>query len=241
MHCLYLVVIVATSVLKAEIAGMVIRVASTVDAVLLSHSDTLHLGALPYAMKQFGISAPIFATEPVYRLGLLTMYDHYLSRKVKFDLGNVLHWVPLILILVQLAAFTWFLLGNECAIFLLMFFLYLIVFSFCFLQQVSEFDLFTLDDIDSAFQNIIRLTYSQNYYISGKLFYAFLPFGDKKYCLLYVFFSIFVIFVHIWLFLDMLAFVKCLFFLSFSLSLSHEKRCWFHAVLSSLYLCAKNV
>ncbi|XP_042058065.1 cleavage and polyadenylation specificity factor subunit 2-like [Salvia splendens] len=91
------------------------RVASSVDAVLLSHPDTLHLGALPYAMKQFGISAPVFATEPVYRLGLLTMYDHYLSRK-----------------------------------------------------QVSEFDLFTLDDIDSAFQNIIRLTYSQNYYVSGK-------------------------------------------------------------------------
>lgn len=60
------------------------RVASTVDAVLLSHPDTLHLGALPYAMKQFGINAPVFASEPVYRLGLLTMYDHYLSRKVKF-------------------------------------------------------------------------------------------------------------------------------------------------------------
>ncbi|KAL7147461.1 hypothetical protein ABFS83_06G108900 [Erythranthe nasuta] len=91
------------------------RVASTVDAVLLSHPDTLHLGALPYAMKQLGLSAPVFATEPVYRLGLLTMYDHYLSRK-----------------------------------------------------QVSEFDLFTLDDIDSAFQNITRLNQSQNYYMSGK-------------------------------------------------------------------------
>ena len=59
------------------------RVASTIDAVLLSHSDTLHLGALPYAMKQFGLSAPVYSTEPVYRLGLLTMYDQYLSRKVK--------------------------------------------------------------------------------------------------------------------------------------------------------------
>lgn len=63
---------------------MVTRVASTVDAVLLSQPDTLHLGALPYAMKQLGLFAPVFATEPVYRLGLLTMYDHYLSRKVKF-------------------------------------------------------------------------------------------------------------------------------------------------------------
>ncbi|XWS48451.1 hypothetical protein CRYUN_Cryun13aG0078100 [Craigia yunnanensis] len=91
------------------------RVASTIDAVLLSHPDTLHLGALPYAMKQFGISAPVYSTEPVYKLGLLTMYDQYLSRK-----------------------------------------------------QASEFDLFTLDDIDSAFQNVTRLTYSQNYHLSGK-------------------------------------------------------------------------
>ncbi|OAY60627.1 cleavage and polyadenylation specificity factor subunit 2 isoform X2 [Manihot esculenta] len=91
------------------------RVASTIDAVLLSHSDTLHLGALPYAMKQLGLSAPVYSTEPVYRLGLLTMYDQYLSRKA-----------------------------------------------------VSEFDLFTLDDIDSAFQNFTRLTYSQNHHLSGK-------------------------------------------------------------------------
>lgn len=56
--------------------------ASTVDAVLLSHPDTLHLGALPYAVKQLGLSAPVYATEPVFRLGLLTMYDQYLSRKV---------------------------------------------------------------------------------------------------------------------------------------------------------------
>ncbi|KAI9086113.1 hypothetical protein K1719_031946 [Acacia pycnantha] len=91
------------------------RVAPTIDAVLLSHGDTLHLGALPYAMKQLGLSAPIYSTEPVYRLGLLTMYDQYLSRK-----------------------------------------------------QVSEFDLFTLDDIDSAFQSITRLTYSQNHHLSGK-------------------------------------------------------------------------
>lgn len=91
------------------------KVASTIDAVLLSHPDTLHLGALPYAMKQLGLSAPVFSTEPVYRLGLLTMYDQYLSRR-----------------------------------------------------QVSEFDLFTLDDIDSAFQSVTRLTYSQNYHLSGK-------------------------------------------------------------------------
>ncbi|KHN18611.1 Cleavage and polyadenylation specificity factor subunit 2 [Glycine soja] len=68
------------------------RVASTIDAVLLSHADTLHLGALPYAMKRLGLSAP----------------------------------------------------------------------------QVSGFDLFTLDDIDSAFQSVTRITYSQNHHFSGK-------------------------------------------------------------------------
>lgn len=60
------------------------RIASTIDAVLLSHADTVHLGALPYAMKHLGLSAPVFATEPVYRLGLLTMYDHFVSRQVQF-------------------------------------------------------------------------------------------------------------------------------------------------------------
>ncbi|KAK2653889.1 hypothetical protein Ddye_013745 [Dipteronia dyeriana] len=91
------------------------KVASTIDAVLLSHSDTMHLGALPYAVKQFGLNAPVFSTEPAHRMGLLTMYDQFLSRR-----------------------------------------------------QVSEFELFTLDDIDSAFQNVTRLTYSQNYHLSGK-------------------------------------------------------------------------
>ncbi|KAG9144402.1 hypothetical protein Leryth_017536 [Lithospermum erythrorhizon] len=91
------------------------RVASTVDAVLLSHPDTLHLGALPYAVKHFGLRAPVFATGPVARLGLLSMYDHYLSRK-----------------------------------------------------QVSEFDLFTLDDVDDAFKSVTTLTYSQNHHVSGK-------------------------------------------------------------------------
>ncbi|XP_056686992.1 uncharacterized protein [Spinacia oleracea] len=60
-----------------------IRVASTVDVVFLSYPNALHLlGAFPYAMKQFGLSAPVYATEPVYRLGLLTMYDHYISHKI---------------------------------------------------------------------------------------------------------------------------------------------------------------
>ena len=36
------------------------------------------------------------------------------------------------------------------------------------LQQVSDFDLFTLDDVDAAFQNVVRLKYSQNYILNGQ-------------------------------------------------------------------------
>jgi Cft2 family RNA processing exonuclease len=49
----------------------------------------MHLGALPYAMKHLGLSAPVYATEPVFRLGLLTMYDHFLSRWVSFLVPNI--------------------------------------------------------------------------------------------------------------------------------------------------------
>lgn len=83
------------------------RVAKSIDAVLLSHADTLHLGALPYAMKQLGLSAPVYSTEPVYRLGLLTMYDHYLSRKVRpsmylLQLASVLLLLLLLLYYLEL-------------------------------------------------------------------------------------------------------------------------------------------
>lgn len=46
------------------------------------------------------------------------------------------------------------------------------------MQAVSEFDLFSLDDIDSAFQNFTRLTYSQNHHLSGAyFFFVFFFFG----------------------------------------------------------------
>ncbi|KAL0741479.1 hypothetical protein Bca4012_082992 [Brassica carinata] len=70
------------------------KVASTVDAVLLSHPDILHLGALPYAMKQLGLSAPIYATEPVHRLDtagrvlelLLILEQHWSQRAFSFPI-----------------------------------------------------------------------------------------------------------------------------------------------------------
>ena len=48
-----------------------------VDAVLLAQSDMHHLGALPYAISQLGLNAPVYATLPVCKMGQLTLYDAY--------------------------------------------------------------------------------------------------------------------------------------------------------------------
>jgi cleavage and polyadenylation specificity factor subunit 2 len=90
-------------------------VAPTIDAVLLSYPDTLHLGALPYAVSKLGLTATMYCTLPVHHMGQMYMYDHYLSR-----------------------------------------------------LAVSNFDLFNLDDVDSAFVNSIQLKYSQHQALSGK-------------------------------------------------------------------------
>lgn len=56
------------------------RVAPTVDAVLLSHPDLAHLGALPYAAKHLGLTAPVYATTPVQQLGIFFLYEAYAVR-----------------------------------------------------------------------------------------------------------------------------------------------------------------
>ncbi|CAM6100385.1 unnamed protein product [Calypogeia fissa] len=66
-------------------------VASTIDAVLLSYPDTMHLGALPYAVGKLGLTATVYCTLPVHRMGQMYMYDHYLSRRAvsNFDTFNL--------------------------------------------------------------------------------------------------------------------------------------------------------
>ncbi|KAJ0061179.1 hypothetical protein NL108_010483, partial [Boleophthalmus pectinirostris] len=86
-----------------------------VDAVLLSHPDPIHLGALPYAVGKLGLNCTIYATIPVYKMGQMFMYDLYQSR-------------------------------NNC----------------------EDFTLFTLDDVDSAFDKIQQLKYSQIVNLKGK-------------------------------------------------------------------------
>uniref|UniRef100_T1J0U4 Cleavage and polyadenylation specificity factor subunit 2 n=1 Tax=Strigamia maritima TaxID=126957 RepID=T1J0U4_STRMM len=87
----------------------------TIDAVLLSYPDYYHLGALPYAVGKLGLTCPIFATIPVYKMGQMFMYDLYQSR-----------------------------------------------------HNSEEFDLFTLDDVDAAFDKIIQLKYNQSVSLKGK-------------------------------------------------------------------------
>lgn len=91
------------------------RHVNSIDAVLLSHSDPLHLGALPYAVGKLGLNCPIYATLPIYKMGQMFMYDLYQAHK-----------------------------------------------------NVSEFDLFTLDDVDTAFDRIVQLKYNQSVDMKGK-------------------------------------------------------------------------
>ena len=58
------------------------QVAPSVNVVLLSHPDVAHLGALPYAVAKLGLhTATILSTLPVWRMGLMFMYDAYLSQE----------------------------------------------------------------------------------------------------------------------------------------------------------------
>lgn len=101
----------------------IFRHINSIDAVLLSHSDPLHLGALPYAVGQLGLNCPIYATLPVYKMGQMFMYDLYQSHR-----------------------------------------------------NMTDFDLFTLDDVDTAFDRITQLKYNQSVDMKGKmnLFFLFI-------------------------------------------------------------------
>ena len=55
-------------------------IAKDINAVLITHSDTEHLGALPYAFGKLGMNCKVYTTLPVHKMGLMYMYDHFLSR-----------------------------------------------------------------------------------------------------------------------------------------------------------------
>lgn len=64
------------------------KVIPKIDALLLSYPDSPHLGALPYAVGKLGLSCPIYATVPVYKMGQMFLYDVYQARHniEEFDL-----------------------------------------------------------------------------------------------------------------------------------------------------------
>ncbi|XP_028396324.1 LOW QUALITY PROTEIN: cleavage and polyadenylation specificity factor subunit 2-like [Dendronephthya gigantea] len=91
------------------------RHVNQIDAVLISHPDIYHLGALPYLVGNAGLTCPVYCTIPVYKMGQMFMYDFY----------------------------------QSC-------------------HNYEDFELFSLDDVDAAFDQIIQLKYSQHVSLKGK-------------------------------------------------------------------------
>jgi len=88
---------------------------SKIDAILLSYPDALHLGALPYIVGKLGLSCPIYATVPTYKMGQMFMYDLFQAR-----------------------------------------------------HNTEDFELFSLDEVDLAFDKITQLKYNQSVSLKGK-------------------------------------------------------------------------
>lgn len=56
------------------------RYVKQIDAILLSHPDPLHLGALPYLIGKLELRCPVYATTPIYKMGQMFMYDVHQSK-----------------------------------------------------------------------------------------------------------------------------------------------------------------
>jgi cleavage and polyadenylation specificity factor subunit 2 len=63
--------------LSNEVTDNIKRYIHQIDAILLSHPDVVHLGALPYVVGRLGLKCPVYATIPVYKMGQMFMYDLY--------------------------------------------------------------------------------------------------------------------------------------------------------------------
>jgi Cft2 family RNA processing exonuclease len=84
------------SVAAADCLWCWCRRVGQIDAVLLSHSDTSHLGALPYLVGKAGLKVPVYATLPVQKMGHMYMYDHYLGRQVSPLTYTCSHSLPIV-------------------------------------------------------------------------------------------------------------------------------------------------
>ena len=55
-----------------------------IDAILISHADVHHIGALPYLFGKNGMEhAPIICTLPVYKFGQILLYDSCLNYRME--------------------------------------------------------------------------------------------------------------------------------------------------------------
>ncbi len=55
-----------------------------IDAVLISHADIHHLGALPALLGRNGVqNVPVICTLPVYKFGQIVLYDYFLNKQME--------------------------------------------------------------------------------------------------------------------------------------------------------------
>uniref|UniRef100_A0A665WNL2 Cleavage and polyadenylation specificity factor subunit 2 n=1 Tax=Echeneis naucrates TaxID=173247 RepID=A0A665WNL2_ECHNA len=71
---------------SVDIIDAMKRYVHQIDAVLLSHPDPIHLGALPYAVGKLGLNCTIYATIPVYKMGQMFIPE----TTVKISLSSLL-------------------------------------------------------------------------------------------------------------------------------------------------------
>lgn len=91
------------------------QVCKSIDAILLSHGDLEHIGAIVYAFQTYGIRCPIYATTPVHDMGRLTLLELVASK-----------------------------------------------------TREEEFNLFTMQSVNSCFNHMTLLRYSQPIKLSGR-------------------------------------------------------------------------
>jgi cleavage and polyadenylation specificity factor subunit 2 len=70
--------------LFTRIHDLVSHKRKSLDAVVLSHADHYHMGALPMVLgKQGFVGTPAICTLPVYKFGQMLLYDTFLNREME--------------------------------------------------------------------------------------------------------------------------------------------------------------
>jgi cleavage and polyadenylation specificity factor subunit 2 len=67
---------------------------NTIDAVLISHPDAAHIGALPYLVGKAKLDAAIYTTGAIHKMGQMFLYSEYITHHAAsefnaFDLDDV--------------------------------------------------------------------------------------------------------------------------------------------------------